>query len=409
MEDRNKNKMSLTIKNVRLETGFVKNEEGVVGTKTELFSVEINNRKISAIHPNTENVADALDAKGLLMLPAFKDMHVHLDKTLYGLPWQALSPKRKSVADMIAYEQKIIPELLKTSTQRAGLLIDLLQKYGTTFARTHFNLEPTSGFKSLENLQLALENKQSYFNADLVAFPQHGLFYTNSTDLMKEAALLEQVKFIGGLDPYTIDKNIEKVIDFTVQLALDTNKGIDIHLHDLGKEGVKTISYLIEKTLENPTLKGKTFITHAYVLATLPDIELEEIAQKLAYANVGIVSSIPYRNERMPIPKLVNHSVNVLVGTDNIQDYWSTMGSGSMLEKAHLMADLYGWENEFDLSRTLRFATSNVLPLDDKVNKQWPQVDDIANLVFIDASCSAEAVSRISEVKMLFHNGNRVF
>ncbi|ULT28147.1 hypothetical protein KUH03_17050 [Sphingobacterium sp. E70] len=42
------------------------------------------------------------------MLPAFSDMHVHLDKTLYGLPWQAQSPKKRTVLEMIAYEQEII-------------------------------------------------------------------------------------------------------------------------------------------------------------------------------------------------------------------------------------------------------------------------------------------------------------
>lgn len=94
--------------------------------------------KLKKILPNVQQLANAIDAKGLLMLPAFKDMHIHIDKTLYGLPWQALSAKRRTVQDMIAYEQQIIPELLKTSTHRAELLIDILQNYGTTFARTHF-------------------------------------------------------------------------------------------------------------------------------------------------------------------------------------------------------------------------------------------------------------------------------
>lgn len=150
-----------TLKNVRLETAFIKNESGVTGTKTELFCIEIKEGKIVKIFPNDASLADAIDAKGLLMLPAFKDMHVHIDKTLYGLPWQAPSPARETVADMIAYEQEIIPELLKTSTYRAEQLIDLLQQYGTTFARAHFNVDTTSGLRSLENLQKALDNKKA--------------------------------------------------------------------------------------------------------------------------------------------------------------------------------------------------------------------------------------------------------
>lgn len=396
-----------TLKNLRLETGFLKEEIGITGTQTELFCVEIKDGKVIRIFDNDPGLDGAIDAKGLLMLPSFKDMHVHLDKTLYGLPWQALSPKRRTVADMIAYEQEIIPELLKTSTERAGKLIGLLQHYGTSFARTHFNVDTTSGLRSLENLQKALDHKKDTFSAELVAFPQHGLYYTDSAPLMKAAAQLDSVAYVGGLDPFSIDKNIEKSIDFTVQLALDNNKGIDIHLHDTGKEGMRTIEYLVEKAIENPKLQGKTYVSHAFALAHLPEKEAQQISEKLTEAKVGIVSAIPFRNKiAMPIPTLMRYGVEVLVGNDNVQDYWSTFGTGNMLQKANLIADLYGWESEFELSRALRFATKNNLPLDDNGVRQWPKPGDDADMVLVDASCSAEAVSRMSAVRMLMHKGN---
>lgn len=405
-----KAKGDYTLKNVRLETGFIEDESGIIGTKIDLFSVEIKDGKITKVSTNNPQLTDAIDAKGLLMLPAFKDMHVHLDKTLYGLPWQALSPKRRTVADMIAYEQEIIPELLKTSIERGEQLINLLQYYGTTFARTHFNVDTTSGLKSLENLEKALENKKETFSAELVAFPQHGLYYTNSAPLMKEAAQLKSVAFVGGLDPFSIDKNIEKAIDFTVQLALDNNKGIDIHLHDTGKEGMRTIEYLAELTIKNPQLKRKTYVSHAFALAHLSKSEEQEIAEKLAEAKVGIVSSVPFRNKvAMPIPSLVKNGVEVLIGNDNVQDYWSTFGTGNMLQKANLISELYGLETEYDLSRNLGFATKNITPLDNKGNQQWPKVGDEADIVLIDASCSAEAVARMSPVLALAHNGNLVW
>ncbi|WP_246625322.1 amidohydrolase [Edaphocola aurantiacus] len=394
-----------TLKNVRLETGFVSDEKGAQSTQTGLFCIDIKDGKIANIYATDTPPANAIDAKGFLMLPAFSDMHVHLDKTLYGLPWQALSPKKRTVLDMIAYEQELIPELLKTSTERGAQLIDLLQSYGTTFARTHFNIEPTSGMRSLENLQRALDLKKERFSAELVAFPQHGVFYTESAALLREAAQLDSVQFIGGVDPYGIDRDIEKVLDFTVQLAVDYHKGIDIHLHDGGKEGIRTIEYLAEQAVQHPQLQGRTFISHAFVLAQLPASEVQRIAEKLAAAKVGIVSSVPFGALVMPIPALVKHGVEVLVGNDNVQDYWSTFGSGNMLQKANLMADMYGWRTEFELSRTLRFATNNVLPLDDNGKKQWPVVNTGAEFVLIDASCSAEAVSRVSPVMAFAHKG----
>lgn len=394
-----------SLKNVRLETGFEYENEEVVGTKTDLFSIEIEAGKIKSIQTN-DSASKAIDAKGYLMLPAFRDMHIHLDKTLYGLPWQALSPKRRTVKDMIAYEQKIIPELLKSSVSRAEQLISLQQHYGIHFARTHFNIDPTSGLKSLEHLEQALENKKDSFKAELVAFPQHGVYYTESAPLMKEAAQLKSVGFIGGLDPLSIDGSIEKVMDFTVQLALDHNKGIDIHLHETGEPGMKTINYLIDKAIENPALQGKTFVSHAFALAHLSPKETEQIAERLAAGKVGIASSVPFKGTVMPIPTLKKYGVNVLIGNDNVQDYWSTFGSGSMLQKANLIAELYGYATEYALSRALQFATQSILPLDEKGKQQWPKAGDEAAIVLTDASCSAEAVSRMSEIKALMNNGN---
>lgn len=394
-----------SLKNVRLETGFEYDNEEVVGTKTDLFSIDIEDGKIKAVKAN-DPASKAVDAKGYLMLPAFRDMHVHLDKTLYGLPWQALSPKRRSVKDMIAYEQELIPKLLKTSVERAEQLISLLQHYGTHFARTHFNVDTTSGLKSLEHLERALENKKDSFGAELVAFPQHGLYYTDSAPLMKEAAQLKSVGFIGGLDPLSIDGSIEKVLDFTVQLALDHKKGIDIHLHETGDSGMKTINYLIDKAIENPQLQGKTFVSHAFALAHLSTKEAEQIAERLAAGKVGIASSVPFGKTIMPISLLKKYGVNVLIGNDNVQDYWSTFGSGNMLQKANLIAELYGYATEFALSRALQFATQSILPLDEKGKQQWPKAEDEAAVVFIDASCSAEAVSRISPTEALMNDGN---
>ena len=84
-------------------------------------------------------------------------------------------------------------------------------------------------------------------------------------------------------------------------------------------------------------------------------------------------------------------------------------GTGSVLQKANLAAQLYGYTSEFGLSRMLKLATAGATPLDDKGAIQWPKVGDEASIVLIDASCSAEAVSRISPVKSLVYKGNKVY
>lgn len=397
----------LILKNVRLETGFEYEEGEVISTKTDLFLVETENGKITKIAPNDPK-AKAVDAKGFLMLPAFKDMHIHLDKTFYGDKWQAVRKRKGGVKGMIALEEQIMPEILKNSTYKAEKMIELIQSKGTAFARSHVNIEPTSKLDSLKNLQKALDNKKKSFGAEIVAFPQHGVFYKNSVPYLKEAAQMN-IDFIGGVDPYTIDGAIEKTIDFTVQLALDHQKGIDIHLHETGESGLKTVEYLIDKVNENPSLKGKTFFSHCFILGKLDKIKQEEIAEKLGNAQVGIASTIPIGNLIMPLPTLQKHNVTVYTGNDSIIDHWNTYGTGSVLEKANLYAQLYGQSTEFLLSRSLKLATANLTPLDDKGVQQWPKTGDDADFVLLNASCSAEAVSRISNVESLIYRGNVVF
>ncbi|WP_139419791.1 amidohydrolase [Chryseobacterium mulctrae] len=397
----------LILKNVRLETGFEYEEGEVISTKTDLFLVETENGKITKIAPNDPK-AKAVDAKGFLMLPAFKDMHIHLDKTFYGDKWQAVRKRKGGVKGMIALEEQIMPEILKNSTYKAEKMIELIQSKGTAFARSHVNIEPTSKLDSLKNLQKALDNKKKSFGAEIVAFPQHGVFYKNSVPYLKEAAQMN-IDFIGGVDPYTIDGAIEKTIDFTVQLALDHQKGIDIHLHETGESGLKTVEYLIDKVNENPSLKGKTFFSHCFILGKLDKIKQEEIAEKLGNAQVGIASTIPIGNLIMPLPTLQKHNVTVYTGNDSIIDHWNTYGTGSVLEKANLYAQLYGQSTEFLLSRSLKLATANLTPLNDKGVQQWPKTGDDADFVLLNASCSAEAVSRISNVESLIYRGNVVF
>src|SRR5690606_25297456 len=297
---------------------------------------------------------------------------------------------------------------LENSTYKAEKLIEWLQSKGTSFARSHVNMEPTSKLDSLRNLQVALENKRKVFGAELVAFPQHGVFYTDTAPYLKEAATMD-IDFIGGVDPYSIDGAIEKTMDFTVQLALDHNKGIDIHLHESGESGLKTVEYLIDKVNENPVLKGKTYLSHCFVLGKLGEIKQEEVAEKLGAAQIGIVSTVPFGWLTMPIPTLLKHQVKVMTGNDSIVDHWNTFGTGSVLEKANLAAQLYGHSTELGLSRMLKLATAGPTPLDEKGTQLWPKVGDTADLVLVDASCSAEAVSRVSEVKSLIYNGKVVY
>ncbi|NNS06381.1 amidohydrolase family protein [Erwinia sp. JH02] len=398
--------------NVLLETGFHYQEGEVVATRTALHCLEINNGKIVAVRANAVRPDASLtrvDAEGKLLLPAMRDMHIHLDKTFYGGPWRVQSrPAGTTIKQMIALEHRLLPELAPHTQERAGKLIDLLQSKGSSVARSHCNIEPVSGLKNLENLMAVLERRRSGFTCEIVAFPQHGLLLSKSEPLMREA-MQAGAHYVGGLDPTSVDGDMEKSLDTMFQIAVDYGKGVDIHLHETSPAGVAAINYMIDRVEKTPQLKGKVTISHAFALATLTPQQVEETAQRLAAQQISIASTVPIGTLHMPLKQLQDNGVFVMTGTDSVIDHWSPYGLGDMLEKANLYAQLYVRPGELALSRALAIATGNRLPLNDKGERVWPVEQDEASFVLVDASCSAEAVARISPRTATFHQGSLVW
>ncbi|MEE7533188.1 amidohydrolase family protein [Klebsiella huaxiensis] len=398
--------------NVLLESGFEYENGVAVHTRTERQTLEIRDGKIAALLSNKNHPDTALphyDAGGKLMLPAMRDMHIHLDKTFYGGPWRSLNrPAGTTIQDMIKLEQKLLPELQPYTQAHAEKLIDLIQSKGSTIARSHCNIEPVSGLKNLENLQAVLARRQAGFACEIVAFPQHGLLLSKSEPLVREA-MQAGAHYVGGLDPTSVDGAMEKSLDTMFQIALDYDKGVDIHLHETSPAGIAAVNYMVETVEKTPQLKGKLTISHAFALAMMNEQQVDEIATRMAAQQITIASTVPIGTLHMPLKQLRDKGVFVMTGTDSVIDHWSPYGLGDMLEKANLYAQLYIRPNEQTLSRSLAIATGNVLPLNDKGERVWPRAQDEASFVLVDASCSAEAVARISPRAATFHKGNMVW
>lgn len=397
---------SYILLNVRLESGYQYENGQVIATETVLRNIQIDKGIITKIFDTKSPIKkdiDCYDAHEMLLLPSFRDMHIHLDKTYYGGPWKAAATRKNGIFDMIELEQDLLKELLPTAQERAEKLIELIMSYGTTYTRSHCNIDPVVGLKNLENLKRALANYSDKISHEIVAFPQHGLLRSNVEGLLREAMKLG-VTHVGGLDPTLVDGNMEKSLDTMVQIAVDYNAGIDIHLHEGGETGLMAIRRLADLT-EDSGLHGKVTISHAFSLASLQAGEDVEMANRLASLGISIASTVPIGKGVMPIPLLQQHKVNVMLGNDSITDHWDPFGIGDTLQKAHLAAQLYGWKHEYTLSRALSLATGGITPLNESGKQIWPKVGDTVDAVLIAASCSAEAVARLPKCAAVLHKG----
>lgn len=394
--------------NVRLETGY-QYENGVVSaTKTKSFHVQIEDGKIKAIvQGETPLITDLpkQDAKDYLMLPSFRDMHIHLDKTYYGGPWKAPTIPSKGIITRLEEEEQLLPLQLLVAQERAKKLIDLLLDSGSTYIRTHCNVDPIIGLKNLEATCQAVEAYKDKANVEIVAFPQHGLLRSESVSLMREA-LRNGASLVGGVDPASIDGNIEKSLQTIMELAVEANADIDLHLHDPGHLGLFTLQRLVALT-EEASWQNRVTISHAFAFADVSLEEASEVAALLANQGISITSSVPI-GKTIPVPLLREKGVNVSLGDDSITDHWSPFGKGDSLEKAGTLAQRFGLSDERSLGQTLEFITGGITPLNNEGKYAWPNKGDDANFVFVDASCSAEAVARRASRMAVFFNGTIV-
>ncbi|MED4781813.1 amidohydrolase family protein [Brevibacillus choshinensis] len=406
MTDRNE---SFWIANAMLECGFEWKEGRVDRTQTERFHVLVKGECVEKIVPASESLPEGVqswDACGLLMLPSFLEMHIHLDKTFYGGPWQACIPAPNRFF-RIEQEQELLPKQLPVVQERAEKLLHLLQSNGATHVRTHCNIDPVIGLKNMEATLRALETYRGKLSWEMVAFPQHGLLRSQSVGLMREA-LQNGASLVGGVDPATFDEDIEKSLHTVMDLAVEANADIDLHLHEPGYLGVFIMKRLAALT-EDAGWQGRVTISHAYGLGEVPEAIAAEIAELLAHLRISVISAVPIDMPTIPVPLLQAKGVRVSLGNDNITDHWDSFGTGDMLQKANRLAERFRWTDEGRLSRAMSFITGGVTPLDDKGNRVWPRVGDTADAVFVEASCSAEAIARQSTKAAVMFQGSLVW
>lgn len=387
--------MSLLLKNVLLEDGY-EEVNGVVRTNTVTKDILIEDGKISHIDDCIERDGEVIDAKGQLLLPSLRDMHVHLDKTFFGGDWPAPTIPEQGIFTRIAEEEAILSDLYPTAEERTRLMIDTYIQNGHTHIRTHVNIDPTMELKHLEKTKAVLESYGDQITYEMVAFPQHGLLRNGEAFLkLFEKALTMGVNHVGWVDPANVDLNISQSAPLLFELAEKYNLDIDMHLHDPNTLGLFELHRVLDE-IENRQFKQDVTIGHAFCLASISKAELEDITRRLAKHSVDITTSVAMGNIPLTIPLdyLYDHGVQVSLGHDSLIDHWSPFETADTIQKLNFIAKRFNWLDEIKLGQSLKYATGGLTTLNDKGEKLWPNVGDEANVILTDAVSSAHFIAR---------------
>ena len=240
-----------------------------------------------------------VDLDGALVLPAFTDGHMHLDKTVIGRKWL---PHQAECNRMSRIEtEKIIEKTLNLPTEeRASTLIEICVAKGTSHIRTHCDVDTDIRLTRLEGMLRARERYKAYVDIEIVAFPQSGVMRCPGTLEVIDEAVRMGADLVGGIDPLVVDHDAAGQIDGIFSIADKHGVGIDIHLHEPGELGIHSIERICERT-ETLKMQGRVTISHGFCLGMVSEKQSRETAEWMARAGVSLVTHGPGLSSIPPI------------------------------------------------------------------------------------------------------------
>ena len=362
--------------------------------------IEIKDGRIAALRPPTDS------EPGVLLLPPLVDGHIHLDKTLLGLPWVPNQAAGNTVADRIAAERKVRSARTVSEIETGANLVKQVVASGTLHMRSHVDIDNQLGLKNLEAVLAIRERFRDLVSIQIVAFPQSGIARSPGTAGLLDEAIAQGADLVGGLDPVGIDGDLDGHLDAIFGIAGKRGGGIDVHLHDGGEGGIAQMLAIAERTRATG-LRGKVAISHAFALGSVPTDLAARTADTLADAGIAIMSHGPGAGTIPPLLLLRAHGVEVFGGSDNIRDAWSPFGNGDMLERAMLIGYRGNFRHDHELGLACEMVTAaaaRVLGLAD----YGIRLGGPADFVAVEAESIAEAVATRPRRKWVMKAGRVV-
>lgn len=370
--------------------------------------IEVEGGRIAALLPtSTTGIgADTVDLGGAFTMPPLVDGHIHLDKTLLGLPWVPNQAKGNRVADRIEAERKVRAARTVPEAETGANLVRQVVASGTLHMRSHVDVDNQLGLRNLHEILKVRERFRDLVTIEIVAFPQSGILKSPGTAALLDEAVAQGADLVGGLDPVGIDGDLAGHLDPVFAVAEKRGAGIDIHLHDGGDGGLAQILDIARRT-EAAGLQGKVAVSHAFALGSVTADTAARAADVLAKAGVAIMSHGPGGATIPPLKLLKEHGVEVFGGSDNIRDAWSPFGNGDMLERAMLIGYRANFRHDEELALAFELVTAaaaRVLGLKDYGLKAGGPADFVA----VEAGSLAEAVATRPRRKLVVKAGRIV-
>ncbi|MBK5926472.1 amidohydrolase family protein [Rhodobaculum claviforme] len=316
--------------------------------RSEPCDIAVRDGRIAGIEPAIEAQAGrVIDAAGHLVAPPFVDPHFHMDATLsLGMPRLNRSG---TLLEGIALWGELKPLLTADAVmERALRYCDLAVAQGIGAIRSHVDV-CDDRLTAVEALLEVRARVAPWIDLQLVAFPQDGLFRDPTAEANLIRALDMGVDVVGGIPHFerTMEAGAASVRRLC-EIAAERGLRLDLHCDESDDPMSRHIETLAAETtrlgLGDRVVASHTTAMHSYdnyyaskLIPLIAESGLSVVPNPLINITLqGRADTYPRRRGLTRVAELRAAGVNVAFGQDCTMDPWYPLGSGDMLDVAHM-------------------------------------------------------------------------
>lgn len=310
--------------------------------------IGITGDKIAVIAPRIEAEAQGeMDVTGRLVAPPFVDPHFHMDATLsLGMPRLNVSG---TLLEGIALWGELKPLLTPEAVmERALRYCDLAVSQGLLSTRSHVDVCDDS-LTAVTALVEVRRIVAPYIDLQLVAFPQDGLYRSATAEANLLRALDMGVDVVGGIPHFerTMQDGARSVMRLC-EIAAERGLMLDLHCDESDDPMSRHVETLAAETTRLG-LGGRVTASHVTAMHSYDNYYASKLIPLIAESGMNIVpnplinitlqgrsDTYPRRRGLTRVAELRAAGVNVSFGQDCTMDPWYSLGSGDMLDVAHM-------------------------------------------------------------------------
>jgi cytosine deaminase len=251
--------------------------------------IAISDGLIEAVGPAAAKTAEGVhrhDMDGGLVLPAFVDIHTHLDKG-HIWPRQANLDGTWNGALMSVMEDRTRNWSPDDVARRMDFSLRCAFAYGTAAIRTHLDSGPPHGDVAWEVFEQARAQWAGRIELQGVSLigPDHLL----EPETVRNVA--ERVKAAGGVFGGSVADHPEarKAIFAAVEAAGEFGLDLDLHCDETAEPGAQSLRHLADAVIETG-FTGRVAAGHCCSLAVQDETTARATIEKVAQARIAVIS-----------------------------------------------------------------------------------------------------------------------